>query len=296
MQLSENSITLADGRRLSYAEYGDPEGEPVFLIHGIPGSRLTWRAMARPGFRPGLRIIAPDRPGYGSSDFFRRGQTIVDYPDDIVQLADQLGIERFAIFGPSGGGPYVLACAWKIYERLTSVGLFASVGPNLPEATVGMSPVVQRLYRFAPRFPRLVRLQMAVMALLTRWFPGLYVRMIRSEFSQVDLRTYSRLGLDELMKPDRKETYRRYGRGVAYDVTLPGRWPIPLEQIRAKVHIWQGEQDTTVPPATARYLANKIPNSELTIIPDAGHLWAFEHLHEMLDTLVPSTAGQSADS
>ncbi len=294
MQVRENSITLRDGRRMSYAEYGDPDGQPVFLIHGIPGSRLTWSVMASSPSRKGLRVIAPDRPGYGHSDFFRKGKTITDYPDDVTQLANELGIDKFALFGPSGGGPYVLTCAWKIPERLTAVGVFASVAPNVPEATDGLAGSIKRLYRFANRFPRLVRVQMAVMTLLVKWFPALYVRAIKSEFSEPDLEAYSRLDLARRLKVDRAETYRRYGRGVAYDVTIPGNWPIPLEEISSKVHIWQGEQDRTVAPAAGRYFADRIPDSELTLIPDAGHIWIFEHLNEMLDVLVPEKSSNQA--
>ncbi len=290
MEIRENTITLADGRSLSYAEYGDVDGEPIFLVHGIPGSRLTWQVMANQPFRPGLRVIAPDRPGYGNSDFFRRGQSIVDYPSDIAQLADSLGIEKFALFGPSGGGPYVLACAWQIPERLEAVGVFASVTPNVPEATVGQSPTVKRLYRFAARFPWLARLQMASNSLLVKWLPRLYVRLIRSEFSEFDHEVYARLGLATAMQADRQESFKGFARGVAYDVTIPGNWPIPLEQISTRVHLWQGEHDISIPPAAARYLADKIPDSVLAMIPDGGHFWVFEHLHEMLDVLVPTDA------
>lgn len=295
MKMQESSITLRDGRRMGYAEYGDPDGVPVFLIHGIPGSRLTWGVIANPPFRPGLRLIAPDRPGYGNSDFFRRGQSIIDYPNDIEQLADQLGIDRFALFGPSGAGPYVLACAWKIPARLMSVGVFASVAPNVPEATVGLVPSIKHLYSIAARFSRLIRVQMAVMALLVKWFPALYVKLIKSEFSEPDIEVYARLDLSNALRADRAETYRRFGRGVAYDVTIPGRWPIPLDEIRPKIHIWQGEQDRTVPPAAGRYLADKISDTDLTMIPDAGHLWIFDHLQEMLEGLVPvPSASQDA--
>jgi pimeloyl-ACP methyl ester carboxylesterase len=282
------TITLADGRTLSYAEYGDPEGEPVVLIHGIPGSRLFWGVLPGSPFRSDLRLIAPDRPGYGFSDFFGRGQTIVDYPNDVTQLADALGIEKFAVFGASGGGPYVLACAWKIPERLASVGVFASVAPDVPAATEGLAPTIKRLNRFAPRFPRLIRLQMAVMSRVVKWAPGLYARMVRSELSEADAAAHTRLNLRQLMKGDRAETYRQWGRGVAYDVTIPGTWPIPLDEIRAEVHIWQGEQDRTVSPSAGRYFTDKIRDSELTMIPDGGHMWIFEHMKDVLDVLVPA--------
>ena len=104
---------LSDGRQLAYAEYGDPNGEP-----GNPNSRLLYGLMPGSPFQPGLHRIAPDRPGYGLSDFYPRGRTAADYPDDVVALADSLELDRFAAFSASGGGPSALACAWKILQRL----------------------------------------------------------------------------------------------------------------------------------------------------------------------------------
>ena len=147
---------LPDGRALAYAEYGDAHGTPVLLVHGNPGSRLFWGLHPDSPFRSGLRLIAPDRPGVGLSDF-GPGRTVADWPDDVVSLADALGIQKFVVFGPSGGGPYALACAWKIPHRLTAVGLFAPMGPYLPETVEGLVPSLAKLYRVAPRFPRLVR-------------------------------------------------------------------------------------------------------------------------------------------
>jgi len=112
---------LEDGRTLGYAEYGAPDGRPVFVFHGFPGSRLTWSA-----FDPqdcagelGLRVIAPERPGYGLSEF-QRGRELLDWPEDVLALADPLGLERFAVLGLSGGGPYAAACAFKIPARLVA--------------------------------------------------------------------------------------------------------------------------------------------------------------------------------
>lgn len=276
---------LPDGRRLAYAEYGDPSGTPVLLVHGNPGSRLFWGRYPDSPFRPGLRLIAPDRPGVGLSDF-GSGRTVVDWPDDVVSLADELGIEKFVAFGPSGGGPYVLACAWKIPDRLAAVGVFAPVGPYGPETTEGLVASVAALYRIAPRFPRLIRLQMALMALLATRVPTLYSKMISHEFSASDHAVFQRLRIGEWFIPDRREFYRQWGRGVAYDVTIPATWPIPLSEIRVPVHLWQGEQDISVPPSSSRYVAQQIPDCRATFIPDAGHFWVFEHMGDILDTLV----------
>jgi pimeloyl-ACP methyl ester carboxylesterase len=110
---NDNILNLSDGRRISYAEYGDPDGQPVFLVHGTPGSRLYWKSFPGFPFRPDLHLIAPDRPGYGLSDW-RPGRTITDWADDVAALADALGLHRFVMIGVSGGGPETLACAWKI--------------------------------------------------------------------------------------------------------------------------------------------------------------------------------------
>lgn len=261
----------------------------MLLVHGNPGSRLFWGRLPGSPFRPGLRLIAPDRPGVGLSDF-GRGRTVADWPDDVASLLDALGIETAIVFGPSGGGPYALACAWKIPHRLAAVGVFAPMGPYVPEATQELIPSLNRLYRIAPRFPRLIRVQMALMAVLAVRVPTLYSKLIVHEFSSLDLAMYRRLGMAEWFIPDRREFYRQWGRGVAYDVTIPVRWPIPLSEISVPVHLWQGAQDITVPPSSSRYVARQIPDCRATSIPGAGHFWVFEHMGDILDTLVHSVA------
>ena len=96
-------ITLPDGRRLAYAEFGTPDGRPVLYFHGAPSSRLEPLLVGDDAWRAhGLRVIAPDRPGVGLSDFLpKRGFS--QWPNDVVALADALGLERFGVIGMSGG-------------------------------------------------------------------------------------------------------------------------------------------------------------------------------------------------
>ena len=112
-QMSDKTLLLRNGRKLAYAEYGDPDGCPVMLFHGNPSSRLSWGLIPGSPFRPHVRLIAPDRPGFGRSDF-QPGRRLLDWPDDVCELADALELNRFAVLGVSGGGPATLACAWKI--------------------------------------------------------------------------------------------------------------------------------------------------------------------------------------
>jgi pimeloyl-ACP methyl ester carboxylesterase len=115
-------VTLKDARRLSYAEYGDGEGTPVILLHGMPGSRILGRIFDDVARQRGLRVIAPERPGYGFSSPVPMAR-LEDYPNDITELSEILGLRRFIIMGVSGGGPAALACASMISDQLIATAL-----------------------------------------------------------------------------------------------------------------------------------------------------------------------------
>ncbi len=103
----DNQVQLKNGRRLGYAEIGDPRGRPVLHFHGMPSSRME---ISRPSLdeiatRLGARVLAPERPGFGLSDFWP--YRMVDWPDIVVEFAGQMGLEQFAVMGLSSGGKYV---------------------------------------------------------------------------------------------------------------------------------------------------------------------------------------------
>jgi pimeloyl-ACP methyl ester carboxylesterase len=112
------------GQVLFHLTYGPPNSSTIFYFHGSPSSRLEWNLFASEGLaeKLNIRVIAPDRPGLGLSDF-QPGPRIGDWPADVIALADDLGVARFAVLGYSGGGPYAASCALKIPERLTRVGI-----------------------------------------------------------------------------------------------------------------------------------------------------------------------------
>lgn len=283
---NENYLKLPDGRQLCFAEYGDPKGQPIFVFHGNPNSRLLWGVIPGSPFLPNVRLIAPDRPGFGQTDFKKDITTLQNWPNDITALADSLGIKKFAVFGPSGGGPYALSCAWKIPERLTSVGIFASVGPFIPETDKNIAAPVRMMWAKAPKLSGLFKLQMKLFAWLAKKYPKLYIKMVLKEFSETDRKVYERLNIAELIQVDRNEGYRQGGIGTWYDAMIPGNWPIPLNEIKTKVYLWQGEEDISVPLSMGQYIAEKLPNCEAKFIKGVGHFWIFEHLAEMLEKLV----------
>jgi len=225
---NDNIFKLSDGRRLGYAQYGNLEGYPIFLFHGNPGSRLSWGLIPGSPFLPGVHIIAPDRPGYGLTDF--KKNALENWPTDITELADHLGIDKFVVFGPSGGGPFALACAWKIPDRLTAAGVFGSVGPNVPEATSGVIRSVRLLWKISNHLYWLIRLQMKIMASMAKRNPEkLSLKLRDMELSEWDKKIFDRPEIRNIFIKDFPEAYRQNGIGSAYDTTIPGKCPIWYE-------------------------------------------------------------------
>ena len=235
---------------------------------------------------PHIRLIAPDRPGFGQTDFVDGVTTLENWPNDVVALADSLGIDKFVVFAPSGGGPFALACAWKIPERLTSVGLFAGVGPLNTETEENLASPIHMMWTKAPKLPGIFKLQMKLFSWLAMRYPNMYIKMVLKEFGETDREVYERLNIAEFIKTDRNESYRQGGNGSWYDAMIPGNWPIPLNEIKTKTHLWQGEDDISVPVAMGKYLADHIPNCEAEFMKGAGHFWLFEHVSEMLEKLI----------
>src|SRR5581483_1662083 len=141
----------ADGRTLTFAQWGDPEGFPVFALHGTPGSRFDRHHDESQYAEAGARVITYDRPGYGGSDR-HRGRRVVDCVADVAAIADALGIERFAVTGGSGGGAHSLAVAARLPDRVTRAGCDVGVAPfDTPgfDWFAGMDPLNVREFEWA---------------------------------------------------------------------------------------------------------------------------------------------------
>jgi pimeloyl-ACP methyl ester carboxylesterase len=277
-------IKLRDGRSLGYAEYGDPEGKPVFYFHGFPSSRLDWPLFDVCGSAAELnaRIIAVDRPGTGLSSF-KRGREILDWPDDVIELADALRVDRFAVLGISGGGPYATACAFKIPERLTATGIVCGMGPpNAPGMKEGGSWTL-------PGKPWLMRrLLLTMLALGLRNSPDRVMLRSKETFSEPDKRLLDQPELAKVFVDSLREAFRSSISGANQDALLYARpWRFRLEDITAVIHVWHGEPDLTVTVAVGRYFADTIPNCHATFFEDEGH---FTLLHnkvgQILGTMV----------
>lgn len=216
---TEHRIRLADERTLACLELGDPKGAPVIYFHGFPGSRLEARLAADVAQRLGLRLFAPDRPGFGESTFLP-DRTIGNWAADVTELTDQLGLQRFAVVGVSGGGPYALACAVRIPERLHGVALVGALGPLAGmRSTRGMLARNRLALALAARSPALVRL---VIELAPRWIrrrPARFIARMAADAPFSPMRVTGQFSVQALR--------RHCGRAVTVPPSSLHCWPGP---------------------------------------------------------------------
>lgn len=281
-------IRLADQRRLAYAEYGDPAGQPVFVFHGLPGSRLSWGMLPEGSLPASVRIVAPDRPGYGLSDP-NPGRTLSDWAHDVEQLADALQISRFATVGVSGGGPGALACASLMPERLTRVGIAVSPAPtDAPGALDGMSATNRFFMKIAWYLPWLSSANARLLARLIRRDPRRYINTMKRKMDPVDIAVIDRPEIQHMLASDFAEAVHNGAAGIVDDMAANhGRpWGFALEQIRCEVLLWSCELDRSVPPGAGTYLCNAMPSCRATLVRGEGHLWVLLHLRDIIDAVV----------
>jgi pimeloyl-ACP methyl ester carboxylesterase len=284
MPIVDEQIRLEDGRRLGCAEYGDPTGRPVFLFQGTPSSRLLHPDEAITA-ELGVRLIMLDRPGFGRSDFQPR-RTLLDWPADVAEVADGKGLDRFAVIGISGGGPYVAACAHEIPQRLTAAAMVSSGGPfDAPGAMEGMPRIRRAGARIAHVAPWLLR---PLLWLVQN--PGRDVDAFFDGYTahnpEPDRRLLEQPYYRDMFKASYGEACRSGVRGFAWEVRIVAwPWGFRLEDIAIPVHIWHGDLDNSTPLAMAQCMAQAIPDAQLTVLPGEGHLFLLSRWREILASL-----------
>lgn len=280
-------LRLPDGRRLCFAEYGAPAGRPLMFFHGTPGARLLAGVAHGAARRLKVRLIAPERPGFGHSDF-QPGRRIAAWPDDVMALADALGLARFAVVGVSGGGPHALACAWRYPDRVDVVGIVSGMVPLADPSDDAAAPDGRRYPSLAllRGAPWLLRGGLAVAGPVVRRWPGRALDLLAARAPAADRALLARPEVRAALVDDLREALRCGGRGAGQELTLFGRpWGFRPADVRVPVELWHGEADRQVPVALARRLAREIPDCRARFLPAAGHFWLLDHSTEVLTTL-----------
>jgi pimeloyl-ACP methyl ester carboxylesterase len=278
-------IRLRDGRRLGYAEFGQATGRPVFFFHGMGTTRLICPP-AEPAQALGLRLIAVDRPGIGLSDP-RPGRRLLDWPADVAELADRLGLGSFAVVGWSGGGPYALATGYALAERVTSL---AAVSSPAPLAGNGEAAYLRRFdrnaVRAAGRAPWVIRLALWHWGRPQRRDAVRFLEQSVAAMCESDQQVMADPQLRVRMIQSSAELYRQGGRGL-YDeaLVLARPWGFRVADLRVPVHLWHGTVDETVPFAMGEHLAEAIPGARFTRFEGEGHHLLYRYWQEILAAL-----------
>lgn len=266
-------LTLADGRTLAWQRYGDPQGRPLYVFHGFPGCRLQASMLYSAAQAAGVCLIAADRPGFGGSSP-APNRTILGWADDVVQLADALGHERFGVAGMSCGGPYALACAQRLPQRVRYAGLLAGIGPmDIADIRREQMPALKALFGLARVSPLLASPFLSLDWLMFRHDAEKAVRTLAKMLTAPD---QAMLAADpELARRFGESLAEAYRQGIAGAMTEAALIARPrgfrLEDVAVPVHLYQGTLDRHVPVAMARYMASHLPRAELRLYPEEGH-------------------------
>ncbi|MCU0643528.1 MAG: alpha/beta hydrolase [bacterium] len=275
-------FVLPNGRQLGYAVYGDPQGKPVLFFHGIPGSRLQRNPDLSILNDLGVCIYALDRPGTGLSSYYKN-RMLLDWPNDVRAFCDGLGIEKFSLFGISSGGPYALATAYKMQERVTHVSLVSALAPlHEGELFDLIDPKMKRLFSFAKRMPELMKgvLNVAFLFLKNK-FDRAFEALV-ADLPESDKNLLHQPLIAEMFKRDVAEAFRQGSKGVVSDMKILSEpWGFSLEEIKLPVHIWHGTADTIVPVQLANFMIERLPNVQPHLIEGAGHFMAVQYTKEI---------------
>jgi pimeloyl-ACP methyl ester carboxylesterase len=284
----EGNIAVGDDRQLGFAEFGDPQGRAVFWLHGTPGARRQIPTEARVYAEDnGIRLIGVDRPGIGSSTPYQY-DTAVAFADDLRTMADTLGIDKMAVVGLSGGGPYALGCGAAMPERVVAVGVLGGVAPTRGADAV-RGGVMTLGMLVAPLLERVgLPIRLAAIALIRMIRPvapvalQLYARISPEADRRLLVRPeFKAMFLDDLLNGSRKQLAAPFA-----DVVVFARdWGFRLEQVKVPVRWWHGDRDHIVPFAHGQHVVSRLPDAELYHLPGESHLAGLGRAEEILRTM-----------
>jgi pimeloyl-ACP methyl ester carboxylesterase len=289
-------LRLRDGRALAYLQAGDPRGRPVFLFHGIPGSRLQRPPDLSAIATAGVRLVTVDRPGIGRSDP-HPGRRLLDWPRDVAELADALGVRRFRVVGISGGGPYAVACAYVLRNRVSAVATVGGVAPFEDERLVeDFERVAVWFFRALRSTPRTLRATFGTLTFVMRRCPvplqallvALRCASDRAVLTQRDVRT--------LLCRDFREATHQGVLGMLDDArVVASPWGFDPAAVRTRVDVWHGTEDTVVRPSMGEFLVRALPHARRRFVRGGGHFSiGVEHLSEILAGLFEPRRRQAA--
>jgi pimeloyl-ACP methyl ester carboxylesterase len=286
-------IVVFDGRKLAVDVAGDPEGEPVILMHGSPGSKRGPRPRDSVLYRLGVRLISYDRPGYGGSNRDLK-RTVADAAADVEAIANDLKIDRFAVVGRSGGGPHALAAAALLPARVTRAAVLVGIAPqaqDIDDWVEGMTWSNVRDHRAVDKeFVTLIE-RLMMRADRTISDPKSFLRELRKQMTGPDRHIVSDVVMEQLLTQSYVEAFRAGPAGWIDDVYAFNQpWGFEIEYVQPPVLLWHGVEDNFSPVNHSRWLADRLPNAEKAFEPNMAHFGAIEILPAVLPWLTGAEA------
>jgi pimeloyl-ACP methyl ester carboxylesterase len=266
-------LSLPSGRSVAFAEYGDPEGRPVFFCHGWPASRLQAGLLNEHAVELGARIIAPDRPGVGYSPS-HPGRTLRDWPGLLDEMADALELDRFHVLGVSGGGPYALAAAWGLPNRIPAVSVVCGAPPLAESSDPSLlNPAYQWLLRTHQNRPRTLRWLFRAARPFSRVRPPDWIRpWLLRKLPRAEAETLADNHIFETCFHNYRESWRGGADGLYGDAAIyAAPWGFPLEDIQVPVQLWHGKQDRNFAWELSREIADRLPNCTPRFLEGEAH-------------------------
>lgn len=265
-------LQLKDGRNIGYAEYGNPQGKPIFYFHGFPSSRLEAGHFHEIALSKQYRLIGLDRPGMGLSSP-HKDRNILSWVSDVTEFADALNIEKFSIVAHSGGAPFAAACAYQIPDRLNGVAIVSGMAPfERSDLKARMSFGEKCMNMLIGAFPWLSK----VMMLLTRMglnnSDGFIMSQTIKTLPEVDQVYFNNLEQKRAMINASLEAFKEGVSGPAQEINLLFKpWGFELEKIKCPLKIWHGSLDSQAPFYHAETYKKAIPHAELNIVEGEAH-------------------------
>ena len=287
-------LPLKGGGRLAFAEYGAPNGEPVFFFHGWPSSRTMAELTDSAARDLNVRIISADRPGICDSSF-SPGRKLVDWPEVIEQFADHLGIEQFRILAISGGAPYAYVTGLKMRDRVRAMAIVSGAVPfaDLTDQS-GLLPLYRWMMWFYRHQPRFLRASFHLVRPIISWRASL--RMARSFLRTLpapDAEALRDNAAFDICFESQRRAWRGSGAsGVMADAEIYGRpWGFRLEDVEVPVRLWHGKQDRAFSIRLAEETAKRLPSCVPRYLDNEGHFsLPIRHMREILSDLIAAGA------
>ncbi|KAI0882376.1 alpha/beta-hydrolase [Annulohypoxylon maeteangense] len=287
-------FTLSDDRNISYAIYGDHDSSrTIFYHHGYPSSHEEAIFCDDLAQQRGIRLISVDRPGMASSTY-QPNRRLLDWPVDLLALADHLKVDRFAVFGVSGGGPYAIACWHQIpRSRCVGLGIMSGLYPTNLGAS-GMLLLSRAIFWTAQWSPwlvgQLLELGIGPTARSTEDLEKRLGDSMKSR-SRADREAWDnsppsfRQGLVRGLRG----AFEQGPDGVGWEGRIYGSdWGFGLDEVKVepgRVVLWHGDEDVNCPIAMTEKAAKLLHNAELRISMGQAHMMFATKADEALETL-----------